>query len=213
MTGTSTSPRTTLGGYDVAQLAGGLPRVVDTAVVSLLAARRLHADADGRLHATGTAVHPVEAAVLELVGPRPRGGVLSLRIRAQDEPRLTAVAAGLVAAGLLRNNPLAGLSSRWPAHLLTPAGRRALEQWRAAPTAAGDVVDVALGGAKRMADQRLWQTVFGPTVPPVGRRSRWGSASGAGAGSGYVGWTYGGGGGFDGGGGGCGDGGGGGGGC
>ena len=146
--------------YDVAQLAGGLPRVVDTAVAALLERGRLTVDGSGRLQAVGTAVHPVEAAVLDLAGPRPRRSVDTLRVRAQEEPRLTGVAERLAGAGLLRRNPLAGLSSSWPAHLLTAAGRRTLAEWRAAPPVTGTAADVALGGPGSWADQVQAERVF-----------------------------------------------------
>jgi hypothetical protein len=210
-------PTTTHDVYDVAHLSGGLTRVVDTAVVALLERGRLKVDGAGRLHAVGSAVHPVEAAVLALAGPRPRRMISSLRIRAQEDQRLTGVGAGLVARGLLRRNPFAGLSSGWPAHLRTAAGRRVLQEWPAAT--AGSAADVALGGPERMTDRVLRETVFGvaPVPPPAGqgrRRGVAGDASGSwwlyGSGVGWGG-DCGSGGGFggDGGGGGGGDGGGG----
>ena len=213
--------------YDVAQLAGGLSRVVDTAVVALLERGRLTVDGAGRLQAVGTAVHPVEAAVLDLAGPRPRRSITSLHARAQEEPRLTGVADRLVAAGLLRRNPVAGLSSSWPAHLRTAAGRRVLEGWRSAPPVGG--AEVALGGPERMADRALRESVFGAVawMPATARRPDRFSRAALEAGARET-WAYGGigiggwggdgggcGGGFGGGDGGCGggDGGGGGGGC
>jgi uncharacterized membrane protein YgcG len=175
--------------YDVAQLAGGLPRVVDTAVVILLERGRLKVDEDGRLQAAGTAVHPVEAAVLALVGPRPRCTAAALRTRAPGEPRLTGVAERLVADGLLRRNPLAGLSSSWPAHLRTAAGRRVLEEWRTAPPAGGSSVGVALGGPLRMADRVLCDTVFAP-VPASPARRAGRRADAVAADSGSSGWVF-----------------------
>jgi hypothetical protein len=222
MNGTRTLSVSTSDVYDVAELAGGLPRVVDTAVVALLGRGRLKVDGAGRLQAVGTAVHPVEAAVLELAGPRPRRSVASLRLRAQEDPRLTGVAERLVAQGLLRRNPLAGLASSWPAHLRTAAGRRVLAEWRAAPAGSGSA-DVALGGPARMADRVLRETVFAPAPSsPALRSGR--RREGAWADSGSSVWAFGamgggwgdggGGGGFGGGdGGGCGGGVGGGGGC
>ncbi|WP_216870729.1 TIGR04222 domain-containing membrane protein [Modestobacter excelsi] len=171
MTGTRSPLLPTGDVYDVAQLAGGLPRVVDTAVVSLLQQGRLRVDDSGRLHATGsTPGRPVESAVLDLAGRRPRRSIASMRLRAQEDPRLTGVADRLVAAGLLRRNPLAGLSSSWPAHLRTAAGRRVLEEWRAAsPVGAAEV---ALGGPERMADRTLYESVFGAVswAPGTARR-------------------------------------------
>jgi hypothetical protein len=194
--------------YDVAQLAGGLSRVVDTAVVALLERRRLTVDSAGRLQAVGTAVHPVEAAVLELAGPRPRHSISTLRLRAQEEPRLTAVAHRLVAAGLLRRNPAAGLCSSWAAHLRTAAGRQLLAERRAAPPVPHGAV--ALDGPMAMADRVLRDSVF-PSPEQPRRRVLADSGSSTWAFGGWSAGSWGG----DGGGGGCGggDGGGGGGSC
>jgi hypothetical protein len=130
------------------------------------------------------------------------------------------VAEGLVAQGLLRRNPFAGLSSGWPAHLRTAAGRRVLQEWPA--TASGSAADVALGGPDRMADRVLRETVFGvASAAPGGRGGRrrdavgdagtswwlfgsgagWGGDGGAGGHGGGFGGDCGGGGGGDGGGG------------
>ena len=208
--------------YDVAHLTGGLARVVDTAVVVLLEDGRLKADGTGRLQAEGRATHPVEAAVLDLAGPRAQRSVQTLRVRAEDDPRLTAVADRLVAAGLLRRNPLAGLRSGRPTHRRTSAARQVLRQWATTPPAGIRGVDVALGGAPRTADPVLGQLVFGSLRPSAARRAGRRAAAGdpgsstwlyAGWGGGGDGGGWGGGWGGDGGGGGCGGGDGGGGGC
>jgi len=155
--------------YDIALLAGGLPRVVDTAVVTLLEQGRLGADAIGRLHALGSAPgRPVEQAVLDLAGSLPRRTIGSVRFRAQEDPRVTAVAERLVTAGLLRRNPLAGVSRSWPAHLRTAAGRRVLDEWRAAPRVGAAAV--ALGGPEQVADRAWYGRVFGAVTPPPVRR-------------------------------------------
>jgi hypothetical protein len=173
MNGTRTPLLTTRDVYDVAELAGGLARVVDTAVVILLERGRLVADDIGRLRAIGTAVHPVEAAVLDLAGPRPRRSVATLRVRAQEDPRLTGVAGRLVADGLLRRNPLAAICSSWPAHRTTATGRRVLAEWRTAPPAGRAGVDVALDGPQGMTDQLLFEKVFATPVPArAGRPGR-----------------------------------------
>jgi hypothetical protein len=169
MTGTRSPLLTTCDVHDVAQLAGGLARVVDTAVVALLEQGRLRVDGTGRLQAVGSAPgRPVEQAVLDLAGPLPRRTIGSVRFRAQEDPRLTAVAERLVAAGLLRRNPLAGLPGSWPTHLRTAAGRGVLDEWRAAPQAG--VATVALGGPEQLADRALYESVFGWVAPPRVRR-------------------------------------------
>ncbi|MBB3674941.1 DNA-binding MarR family transcriptional regulator [Modestobacter versicolor] len=215
MTSTRTPSLTTRDVYDVAQLTGGLHRVVDTAVVVLLQRGRLTADGLGRLQAVGTAVHPAEAAVLALAGPRPLRSVSSIRARAQEDPRLAGIVDRLVADGLLRRNPVAGLSRRWPVHLRTAAGNRVLAEWRAAAPA-GSGTAVALGGVAA-ADPAVRAVVFPGPVPsrvrrPVRRDGALVVDTGGGWGASWGGHG-GGGGGFDGGGCGGGDGGGGGGGC
>src|SRR3712207_9532712 len=88
--------------YEIAYLAGGPRRVVETAVVALVENGRLRVDrATGRLHVVDAhRRHPVEAVVLDAVGPRGRsfGG---LAWRARSDPRLATIADGLD-----RNGPL-----------------------------------------------------------------------------------------------------------
>src|SRR5919202_2785998 len=88
--------------YEIAYLAGGPRRVVETAVVALVENGRLRVDrVTGWLHVVDPhRRHPVEAAVLDAVGPRGRsfGG---LAWRARSDPRLATVADGLDRNGLL----------------------------------------------------------------------------------------------------------------
>uniref|UniRef100_UPI001C550641 TIGR04222 domain-containing membrane protein n=1 Tax=Modestobacter altitudinis TaxID=2213158 RepID=UPI001C550641 len=173
MTGTRALPLSTSDVYDVAQLAGGLSRVVDTAVVALLERGRLRVDGTGRLQAEGsTPGRPVESAVLDLVGTRFRRTVSSVRLRAAEDPRLTGVADRLVEAGLLRRNPLATLTGRGPAQLRTAAGRRALAEVLATPAAGTGLLQVAVEGPLRMADRAAYDSVFGVLewAPATGRR-------------------------------------------
>ena len=174
-------------------------------MAALLGSGRLRADSSGRLEAVGgVTVRPVEDAVLELAGPRPRRTVVVLRLPAQDELRLTGVAAALVEAGLLRRNPFARLRRSAAGHQLTAAGRRALAEWQQDP--GRGALAVALDGPGAMSDRVLRERVFFPAgetvgAPRRGNRTAWAGGSSA--------WTFSGG---DGGGGagGCGDGGGGG---
>ena len=230
MTGSRTSLPPTLDLYDVACLAGGVPRLSDTVVVALLERDALRLGTTGLLESTGaTHASPVEAAVLDAVGPRPRCSAASLRWRVARDPRVVAVLYQLVAAGLLRPRFLA--LGRDGSRVPTVEGRRVLRQWREDPAwAAGppDARQVALRGPAAMGDQVLRRSVFGPSAsggptPLRGRAGRpgrdagsvapfaaWGFAGGDGGGWGGGGW----GGGDWGGGGGCGGGdGGGGGGC
>ncbi|MFQ1002898.1 TIGR04222 domain-containing membrane protein [Modestobacter sp. SSW1-42] len=206
--------------YDLAQLAGGVERVADTAVVALLARGRLLVDGGGLLRVAGSApAHPVEAAVLDAVGPRPRPRRSALTVRAlvQDDPRVGAVAVRLEAEGLLRRNPWAVLSRSWPARVRTPEGRRVLAEARQQP-GIGEDVRVALDGVAAMADQTRRRLVFGAApgrAQPGGRARRsdgpWSSSTsgsfltwgGGDGGSGGWGGDGGGCGGGDGGGGGC----------
>src|SRR3712207_7998499 len=88
--------------YEVAYLAGGPRRVVETAVVALVENGRLRVDrATGRLHVVDAhRRHPVEAVVLDAGGPRGRafGGLVS---PARSDPRLATVADGLDRNGVL----------------------------------------------------------------------------------------------------------------
>ncbi|GAB4079577.1 TIGR04222 domain-containing membrane protein [Modestobacter muralis] len=169
MTGTRTRTDT----YDLAQLAGGPARVADTAVVALLARGRLRADGGGMLHAVGAApVHPVEAAVFDLVGPRPQRSALTLRARVQDDPRVVAVADRLQAEGLLRPARWSRLSGPRPALVPTRDGRRVLVEARQQGTAGqqggvGQELAVALDGVGAMADQELRRLVFGAAGDPA----------------------------------------------
>ncbi|MCW2633948.1 MAG: hypothetical protein JWQ99_315 [Blastococcus sp.] len=78
--------------YDIAFLAGGPARVVDTAVVALLRTRRLRLQSPGHLvTADLSRRHPVEAAVLDAVGPTGHRSVDTIRRRVLDDERLLEV--------------------------------------------------------------------------------------------------------------------------
>src|ERR671920_441818 len=74
--------------YEIAYLAGGPRRVVETAVVALVENGRLRVDrATGRLHVVDAhRRHPVEAVVLDAAGPRGRP-VWGIVWRARSDPR------------------------------------------------------------------------------------------------------------------------------
>ena len=163
--------------YALAHLAGGPPRVADTAVVALLGRGLLRAEGGSLLATAGTRTgHPVEDAVLALTGDSPRRSALTVRVRLTEDPRVAALTERLVADGLLRRDPWAWLGGSRPAHVPTAAGRRALAEARRQPVLADDV-RVALDGVAAMADQGLRLLVFGtgPQRPrPAARRPRWG---------------------------------------
>lgn len=119
--------------YEIAYLTGGPRRVVETTVVALVEAGRLRVDRrDGRLHVVDPRrQHPVEAVVLDAVGPRGRPVWGTVR-RARTDPRLTCVADGLARDGLLsrRGGVDARERSFWTLSGLTRAGRAALRQVR-----------------------------------------------------------------------------------
>jgi hypothetical protein len=151
--------------YDVAFLAGGPARVVDTAVVALVASGRVRVGSTGLLRVDD--LHrssPVEAAVLDCVGTRGRS-VHGVRWRVADDSRLTALAARLQAEGLIRPARLRRRTcGGW---VPTRAGSRVLRELRGrrvGPASTG-AADVALDGPARMADGALRDRIFG-VVPP-----------------------------------------------
>jgi hypothetical protein len=214
--------------YDIAYLAGGPHHVVDTALVALAESGRVRAQATGELHATDVQRRsPVEAAVLDALGPRPRRSVTTLRWRLESDERITGLGDRLVADGLLtgrRRRLFTGGRSR---PILTPEGRRALRALRSDPPAdrvapGTSALLVALTGIRAMPDDALRTALFEPpTLPHRSGIGQWRGPDGyvpglwwaGGTGGGDIGGCGWGGGGWGGDGGGCGDGGGGGGSC
>lgn len=190
MTGTHVpTARTDL--YDIAYLAGGPRRVVETAVVALVENGRLRVDrATGRLHVVDPhRRHPVEAVVLDAVGPRGRsfGG---LAWRARSDPRLATVADGLDRNGLLtrRGGVDARERSFWTLSGLTRAGRAALRQVRQSPpfppaTGGNAALAVALAGPNAW-DAELRTAVFDYDGGAVGGEGGWGGGFGGDCGGG-----------------------------
>jgi hypothetical protein len=167
--------------YDIAFLAGGPARVVDTAVVGLVRSGRLRLRSPGYLAtAELTRRHPVEAAVLDAVGPMGHRSVDTIRWRAIEDDRLLDVGRRLRGAGLLGR--LGGLvrfvHGDRPALAPTHSGRLALRAFARLPHGEDpEAVRVALGGPECMADQRRRRDIFEPPttalVPPrPGHRSR-----------------------------------------
>ena len=161
--------------YDAAFLAGGPARVVDTALVALVRAERLRIHAPGQLATADlTRRHPVEAAVLDAVGPTGHRSVDTIRWRLTDDDRLLAVARRLRSAGLIgRIGALLLRSLRPPAP--TRAGRRVLRRLgHETGWADAEVARVALGGRAAMTDTRLRTEVFEPSSTALvpGRRLR-----------------------------------------
>lgn len=157
--------------YDVAFLAGGQDRVVDTALVALVASGRVRVSAPGEL-ATVSLVrrHPVEAAVLDAVGPAGHRSVETVRWRVAGDDRLLEVSRRLRDAGLLGHGVVpTARRSRWRL-VPTYAGRHLLHELRDDPpedaVAPGTgAMAFALRGREGLADPALWTSVFEP--PPT----------------------------------------------
>jgi len=140
----------TLDVYEIAYLAGGQDRMVDAALVALVQSGRVRVVRPGQLATVGLSRrHPVEAAVLDAVGPVGHRSIDTIRWRLVTDERLLDVARRLHGDGLLgRHHPhLPGGRANAP----TGAGRRVLHRLDAEPppdaVAAGtDAMTVALHG-------------------------------------------------------------------
>jgi hypothetical protein len=173
--------------YEIAYLAGGPRRVVETAVVALVENGRLRVDrATGRLHVVDPhRRHPVEAVVLDAVGPRGRSVW-----GARSDPRLATVADGLARDGLLtrRGGVDARERSFWTLSGRTRAGRAALRQVRQSPpfppaTGGNAALAVALAGPNAW-DAELRTAVFDYDGGAVGGGGGWGGGFGGDCGGG-----------------------------
>jgi hypothetical protein len=168
--------------YDVAFLAGGPDRVVDTAVVALVRSGRLRVHSPGQLAtAELSRRHPVEAAVLDAVGPSGHRSVDTIRWRLRDDDRLLEVGHRLRRARLLgRAGEVVGmLHGHLGALAPTRAGRHLLRELRSRPDGSADpeLMRVALDGRQQLGNPRLRSEIFDrptTTVPPTrpGHRSR-----------------------------------------
>ena len=165
--------------YELACLSGGADRVVDTALVALVESGRVRVTAPGELATVAqTSRHPVEAAVLDAVGPAGHRSVQTVRWRLTTDERILEVARHLRDAGLLGGST-GGPSPRRSRWRLVPtyAGRHLLHELRdappAEPLAGGCSMRVALGGREAMPDQELCRRIFEqPAFPLAGMRPR-----------------------------------------
>jgi hypothetical protein len=159
-----TAPRLDL--YDVACLAGGPSRVVDTALVALVESGRVLVTSPGEL-ATVSLVrrHPVEAAVLDAIGPAGHRSAETVRWRLTVDARVLDVGRRLREAGLLGLG-LVPTSRRGRSHLApTHAGRHLLHELRETPPAdhvapGTSAMAVALHGRQHMPDQAVRRAIF-----------------------------------------------------
>jgi hypothetical protein len=161
--------------YEIACLAGGRLRMIDTALVALVESGRVRVTAPGCL-ATASLVrrHPVEAAVLDAIGPTGNRSVETVRWRLATDDRILDVERRLRDVGLLGAGgtvvPIAR-RSRWR---LAPtyAGRHLLHELRDDPPPDGvaggtSAMTVALHGRDHMPDQALCASIFEPPPSPV----------------------------------------------
>jgi hypothetical protein len=179
-----TGPRTLTTDYDVyevAFLAGGPRRAVDTALVALVESGRLRVTPlSGELSVVEhRRRHPVEAAVLDAVGVRRSWSVDTVRWRLESDERIGSLGRRLERDGLV--SPAgAGSSFRrrhWELLALTGEGRRTLRHLRSDPPrdrVAGETaaMEVALTGTGQMGDRDIHAALF---APPRTRRA-WGPA-------------------------------------
>jgi hypothetical protein len=153
--------------YELAYLAGGPRRAVESAVVALVEAGVLRAD-----RVTGELAllqrrpcSDLQAAVLDVVGFRESRllGTVCWRLRA--DVRLTAIGRRLEEDGLLvRGDGLEALRRRfWTVLSVTGAGRRILRQRRRELCSdEPDPLRVALSGPAAMRDRQLYVALFDP---------------------------------------------------
>jgi hypothetical protein len=158
--------------YEVAYLAGGPARVIDTAVVTLMRSGRVRVHAAGQLIVTDpTRGHPVEAAVLDAIGPTGHRTVDTVRWRLEADQRIGDLARRLQQEGLLRRRGPLGVRRRDSAPgTVNRAGRRLVARLRDQSVGTDEVWRVALGGRAAMLDERLRAAIFEP--PRVEHLSR-----------------------------------------
>jgi hypothetical protein len=178
----SSGPSPDLDLYDIAFLAGGPDRVVDTALVALVESGRVRVQAPGELAVVDPLrAHPVEAAVMDAVGTHGHRSVDTIRWRLRDDDRLLEVGHRLRRARLLgRAGEVVGmLHGHLGALAPTRAGRHLLRELRSRPDGSADpeLMRVALDGRQQLGNPRLRSEIFDrptTTVPPTrpGHRSR-----------------------------------------
>jgi hypothetical protein len=151
--------------YDIAYLAGGADRVVDTAVVALVESGRMRVPSPGQLAVVDPARrHPVEGAVLDAVGTHGHRSLDLVVWRLAGDDRIREVGRRLTDGGLLSRRPaLVRRDGRAP--LRTSTGRCLLRALVAAPPVfsvhdGGSAVQVALHGPQGMTDARLRASIF-----------------------------------------------------
>jgi hypothetical protein len=164
--------------YELAFLAGGTDRVVDTALVVLVESGRIRVHAPGELAVEEqTRRHPVEAAVMDAVGTHGHRSVDTVRWRLAGDARLAELGRSLAAAQLLKRRSSLGRRSTSAEWTTTRAGREALRQVTGQPPATpaldgGSALQVALRGRETMPDAALRASIFEHPLPTVEPRAR-----------------------------------------
>jgi hypothetical protein len=161
--------------YDIAFLAGGPARVVDTAVVALLRTGRLRLHSPGRLATADISRrHPVEAAVLDAVGPTGHRSIDTIQWRVTEDARLQDIEQRLRGRRLVGRAGVGGLRLGHPALAPSRAGRQVLADAGALPGVDDEAMRVALGGRAAMQDKMLRIAIFEPpdTTPAIPRGRR-----------------------------------------
>jgi hypothetical protein len=168
--------------YDVACLAGGPDRVVDAALVALVQSGRVRIHRPGQLMTVGLSRrHPVEAAVLDAVGPTGHRSIDTIRWRLAADERLLDIARRLQRAGLLGHTHrlVPHLSGGRSSPAPTGEGRRVLRRLELQPPVDSvapdtDAMLVALCGPELLPDQEFSAAIFATarTVTPFRRGSR-----------------------------------------
>ena len=159
--------------YDVAFLAGGPNRAVETAIVALVRNGRVRVHSPGQLAtAELSRRHPVEAAVLDAVGPTGHRSVDTICWRLAEDDRLLDIGRRLHKAGLLGRLGALGSNLHGDHRTLAPtrAGHRVLRGVGDGPSLGDpEAVRVALGGLEAMTDTKLRTAVFERPVTTIGQ--------------------------------------------
>jgi hypothetical protein len=151
--------------YEIAFLAGGPERVVDTAVVALVEAGRITVFSPGQLAVADPARrNPVEGAVLDAIGTRGHRSLDLVVWRLAGDDSIADIRRRLTADGLLRRRPPLRRAKDGPP-VRTTAGNQLLRALETTPPVfsvhdGGSAVQVALHGPHGLANKWLRDSIF-----------------------------------------------------